>query len=771
MTIKYHGAAWTRSLAASSGARSRVSGSRRASAHSQRAAAIRDSLRFGCVLSLAGWFAAGCSSGPETEILADPSISRETPDLQGAANATESEPAPSAEALLAPRPTVAWQYRGKPQAAARIAGCKDGSIYALNDDKTIHRNVSGGIDTGWVMVGTAALAQDIQCADRLWAFNTDRSIHRNDGTPTSLSWTRVGRPTAAKMISVGAIGNNAIGLYALNDDNSLWRSPTGADGSWTRIGMPSGAARVNGGGRDLWALNTNKTLYRGNGSDADWRYLDTPGSAAIISDDGSVFAGALWALNTDRTLYRGIVNGGAHGEVCRPNCYGTVVQNVICDRCDTGLACNASTLCETAGSYGQLCGERELINPPPVCYAPLTCQSGRCYGTGKLNEICRAGRQCDDGLICNSGNICTSGKAQTNCPAGSRDCNSCATGVASQFSGIFYGANASTEHAWKFNYFDTFQPINTTPDVLDSNPAEHFQSFVRTNDTALPFAATHSAPSGPGVLGIIKQNPTQKRLGFLHRTQNGHPAGMQALGQFLLYGDGTFVRVLDMTKAGTAQTTYIPDISEEAGDGLGAVKLANGDTLVVVGPENGSKSTTYRMFVTPGSLASPARATELGRVTTTWANVIKNAPNGLSNPLISENLSVISECSTGDIYIVNSAGDGGVPNVGIWRLSRVRFTPSGPVVEAVNHAFVDQSFRCHLRSSGTVWTDGNARLHFYCHERAVARQISEVSESVFFAQREMGPTRPPTTPPGAPCCERDADGECTLYPPPAGECP
>jgi hypothetical protein len=663
--------------------------------------------------------------------------------------------------------------RGWPKGAARIAGCKDGSIYALNDNKTIHRNVTGGGDLGWVQVGTAELAQDIQCSDRLWAFNNDRSLFRNDGTPTSLSFTRVGKPTGAKMISVGAIGNNTSGVYALNDDNSLWKSPTGADGTWTRIGQPGSAARVSGGVRDLWALNTDKTLYRGNGIDGKWRFLETAGLAAFVSDDGSVPTGAVWALNTDRKLYRGVVNGGGFNEVCRPNCYGTLAQNAFCDRCDTGLACNASIMCETAGSYNQLCNEPEVLGSTPACYAPMSCQSGRCYGTGKLNGICLANRQCEDGLICNQNTLCVSGKAQTNCAAGARDCNVCATGVANQFRRSFID-NASTSHSWKFNYFDTFQPINSRPNVLDSPPEEHFQTFVHTNDTTNPFAALHSSAEDGfvgGVLAIIKQNPTQKRLGFLHGLNSVHPAGMQAVGQFLVYGDGARTRTFDMTKPGTAQTTYIQGISEVAGDGLGAVKMANGETLVVIGPENGSRSTTYRMFVTSGSLASPSYATEIPGVTSNWAGVITNTK--LPNPLISENLTVIPECNTGDIYIVNSAGDGDWnPEVGIWRLSRVRFTASGPRVEWVSHAEVGQSFECHLRSSGTVWTDNNSRLHFYCHERAVARGLSEESESVHFSQREMGPTTPPTTPPpGTPCCERNSAGVCTIYAPVGGECP
>jgi hypothetical protein len=250
---------------------------------------------------------------------------------------------------------------------------------------------------------------------------------------------------------------------------------------------------------------------------------------------------------------------------------------------------------------------------------------------------------------------------------------------------------------------------------------------------------------------------------------------MQALGQFILYGDGPSVRVHDMARPGVEQRTVIPGIDEEAGDGLGAVKLASGETMVVVGPENGSNSTSFRFWLVAGSLASPPLATYVGAAgSSPWSGVIKNMPNEYDNPLISENISVIPECGTGDIYIVNAVGDGGLPDNGLWRLSKLVWNTAqaGPTVQPVNHAFVNQVFRCHLRSAGSVWTDTSARMHFYCHERAVARNTQlEDQESVAFSQREMGPTTPPSNPPNAPCCERNSSGVCTLYAPVGGECP
>jgi len=225
-----------------------------------------------------------------------------------------------ASALTAPADTYAhivWTRRGTASVAATIAGCRDGSLYALNTDKNLYRNTSGGADTGWVYIATLSVAQDITCSDRLFAFNTDRALYRNDGTPTSIVWTRVGQPTSAKQVSAGwALGSLPAApkpaLYALNDDNTLWRSPTGADGTWTKLGQPSAARRISAGKTAIYALNNStQALYRGNGVDTGWSYIDTPSLASVVSDDGSVASGGLWALNTDGGVYHGVIVAGS----------------------------------------------------------------------------------------------------------------------------------------------------------------------------------------------------------------------------------------------------------------------------------------------------------------------------------------------------------------------------------------------------------------------------------------------------------------------------
>jgi Lipase (class 3) len=349
-------------------------------------------------------------------------------ESDGGAPSSLSSPAPSpsaegtsglttdVNALLAARPGVSWEKRGLPHAADRIAGCKDGTLYALNYNKGLYHNAAGGIDSGWVHLGTATGAADITCNDKLWVFGTDRTLYRNDGSPTSISWTYVGRPTGARQVTAGYVASGGSGVYALNDDNSLWRSPTGADGSWTRIGAPMQAARVGGSMGGIYALNANRTLFRGTGSDNAWVYLDNPFAARTISDDGSVKSGALWALNDNQELYRGVVNAGGEGEVCRPYCMGSLAQQILCDRCNEGLTCGRVGKCVAAGGANQPCNESDIVGggTTPRCdMASLTCvtleRGPTCIeGAGTKGKTCRnasdSNGPCNTGLTCDPSN-------------------------------------------------------------------------------------------------------------------------------------------------------------------------------------------------------------------------------------------------------------------------------------------------------------------------------------------------------------------------------
>jgi hypothetical protein len=125
---------------------------------------------------------------------------------------------------------------------------------------------------------------DIICDDfnRLWVFNKDRSLwsvnQQLGGTPT---YTWVGSPTGARQIEF-ARGM----LWALNDDETIWKSPNGADGTWTLVGKQPGARLLGGTpGKGatpkllLWKQNGD--ILMGDGSNEGWKKF---GYSAIGDD-------------------------------------------------------------------------------------------------------------------------------------------------------------------------------------------------------------------------------------------------------------------------------------------------------------------------------------------------------------------------------------------------------------------------------------------------------------------------------------------------------
>jgi hypothetical protein len=217
-----------------------------------------------------------------------------------------------------PSTGILWERRGLLSQTAKIAGCPDGSLYALNYDKTIWRNTQGGVDGAWALAGSDAHAQDITCGTRLWVSRDDRTLLRNDGGTGPLLLTRVGRPASAKQVTAGwgLLGITGSTLVAYQDDNNIFasRDGSGSDGSWVLIGSHSDpGARIIAGRSAIWTLHTNKDLLRGNGQAESWKLIDHPWDAVEISDDGSTATGSLWALNSDHSLWHGRVAGGRTG--------------------------------------------------------------------------------------------------------------------------------------------------------------------------------------------------------------------------------------------------------------------------------------------------------------------------------------------------------------------------------------------------------------------------------------------------------------------------
>jgi hypothetical protein len=212
--------------------------------------------------------------------------------------------------------TVSWRQIGWPRDANKITACGPNRIYALNNDRTLFVNTSGGVDSGWRYVTAISNTQQIACAGgKLYAFNDDRSLWRNDGTDTAPSWTWVGQPGSARQVT-GAnqpVTGTPV-LYALNDNGGFFMSTSGANGTWSLLGWPTSADRiavgVGNGQRRPFALNYDKRLFlnAGDGCDSYWHYIDMPTSAVEIA---AMTDTSLLALNGDKTLWVGTVNASS----------------------------------------------------------------------------------------------------------------------------------------------------------------------------------------------------------------------------------------------------------------------------------------------------------------------------------------------------------------------------------------------------------------------------------------------------------------------------
>ncbi len=228
-------------------------------------------------------------------------------------------------------PTVSWQRVGAPGSANQIAACSeslDGRVYALNYDRTLWVSHSSGADGTWAYVQTPGAAQQIFCAKHtLYAFNDDRTLWRNDGTDAAVTWTYVGRPAGAKRITGTTyldvyfpfpfnLDSSAPVLFALNDDNTLWKSYSGADGTWSYLGAYADWSRIAAGGGigearpfalDIYSF-TGPDIYlnAGDGCNGYWYQIGSlPHAKELVASSSTV----LYVLKDDHTLWKGSVLG------------------------------------------------------------------------------------------------------------------------------------------------------------------------------------------------------------------------------------------------------------------------------------------------------------------------------------------------------------------------------------------------------------------------------------------------------------------------------
>lgn len=344
-------------------------------------------------------------------------------------------------------------------------------------------------------------------------------------------------------------------------------------------------------------------------------------------------------------------------------------------------------------------------------------------------------------------------KGDLSCRRGDPDCNPCTANVRGQFAKMRRGESNWKRKPWRFQWGHRYAPDSIRPyEAFDEDTdlanalglsSAHPQAFVRTNEGPAWYAGTHSQkePGRPGTVFIIEQDADgKKRLVALHRTRTQHPNGLHVLGRFLLFAERPSsrnpdqLRLIDLRRRRTRQD-ITHDIPEAVGDsrafkqfggGLGSAKLSDGSYLLIstvpgdrkTRNDDGSRVHRFHQFYNmKGNLTDPDDLT-IRFVAEQRFSSTASVPQKYE---FSENLSLVTECTTGDIYAMHSSGDGdgldGLEGRGYWRLSKLVRVDGDPQLEPIDVFEVSQSARaCHMRSAASVGVAPNGKLEFLCHQ-------------------------------------------------------
>jgi hypothetical protein len=338
------------------------------------------------------------------------------------------------------------------------------------------------------------------------------------------------------------------------------------------------------------------------------------------------------------------------------------------------------------------------------------------------------------------------------CRQGDAACNVCAVTVAAQFADTFHGDQAGWKSKpYSFNWNNHYMPGNVTPrEVFYDGKViqhEHVQGFVRTNSALYPFAGSYADDKQGAFFFVHQDEKGVKTLSALATANGAHPSGVHTIGNYLVGAEGDFLRLFALDQAASAQNVRYPVTVGKplasAGGGLGVAELVNGGHLLVSSPDGGTHPTVTRFHRLSGDLTDPS-IEYLGETSDApWDAYLEHALGRSFKSgdwqVAAENLSLITECGTGDLYVIHATGDEDVVgNVlddtdGIWRLSKVSWSDMDtPQLVPVDFAVVSQTRSdCHLRSSATVHADEQNRLIFYCHERSARETVTQGAKMHF----------------------------------------
>ncbi|HEY6560421.1 MAG TPA: hypothetical protein VI072_24220 [Polyangiaceae bacterium] len=369
--------------------------------------------------------------------------------------------------------------------------------------------------------------------------------------------------------------------------------------------------------------------------------------------------------------------------------------------------------------------------------------------------------------------------AETMCSSGALDCNVCANDVAAQFKHLSgenlpAGAELSAEenYEWSFDRNQPYPPSGSKPkNALEQALVDyHFQGFVRTNSSSVPFAGTYSHSDNGSIFFI---DGPDLELEALHDAWTGHPSGASVLGRFVLFGDHTSdspraVRMIPVPNhlEETMAHLFIPPFDVggvtkeiQMGGGVGMVKLTSGGYMLIsTGPggptftddkkHNPDPRYTDFHYVRANPNAAGTALSPLGTILPASNGAMDLTPFHIGRWLqaygdgaaakkyqYSENLTVISECETGDVYVIHASmldPHKLIIQPGYWRLSRVGWNGMQPYLHQVDVFEQDQDWEsCYIRSAGTAWVNPSHKIELYCHDY----RVGPLEEKILFRRR------------------------------------
>ena len=302
--------------------------------------------------------------------------------------------------------------------------------------------------------------------------------------------------------------------------------------------------------------------------------------------------------------------------------------------------------------------------------------------------------------------------------------NYCANNVQQQFQKAKTNGLTWTRYPWSFNWNKSYEPDSTKPSqFMDNYLVKHVQGFAKTNSSRFPFVGTHSDYNDGGLFVLQRNSEGMLVLSSLHLAGTAHPSGIQVIGKYVVYGANGDLVFKDMASVNQSTDIRLSVESAVYGGGLGLIKQENGMYLAITAGPGGHKGLTRTNYFFEFSMndSGPDGLKSIN------SSVVTIPATWSSNYKLSENLSVIRECGTGDIYTVHTTGE--VKNIlgklapfgndSYWRLSKLQKSNDEYSLTAVNFLGSKQNLgSCNPIATGTVSVSPNNRLEFFCHQHS-----------------------------------------------------